>query len=453
MLKYLKNKILGLKSNSRGGIVRKNILFSFIIKGGNILINIMYVPLLINTLGKTEYGIWLVLTSVLGWFAFFDIGLGNGFRNKFAEAKAAGNNSLARSYLSTTYAILIVVFFTIGIVFVSLIPVIDWNSIFNTYEITEYELVRIIYIVFVFFILRFITQLISVLLLADQRTALSSSMNLGSNLIILILILLLNKINYATLLICSIILSGVPVMVYIIASIYFYKKDYNAYKPSIKFVNFKYSNELFNLGIKFFIIQISGIIFYSSTNILIAQFFSPEEVTIYNIGYKYFSVINMFFGIILSPMWTAITDAYVKCEFEWIKRTMKKLKYIAFIFSIIVLIMLIFADTIYSFWIGNEILIPFELSFVLALGTLIFLFFSPYTSFLNGVSKIKLNMVLVTVQMLFYFPVSYFMAIILDLKLPGIIIAGFICELPLRVYQPIQYRKIINKNAYGIWNE
>ena len=36
----------------------------------------------------------LTLSSIIGWFAFFDIGFGNGLRNKFAEAIAKGDHQL-----------------------------------------------------------------------------------------------------------------------------------------------------------------------------------------------------------------------------------------------------------------------------------------------------------------------------------------------------------------------
>ena len=52
------------------------------------LISLLLVPLTIDYLNPTQYGIWITLMSVIAWFNFFDIGLGNGLRNKFATAKA-----------------------------------------------------------------------------------------------------------------------------------------------------------------------------------------------------------------------------------------------------------------------------------------------------------------------------------------------------------------------------
>ena len=55
---------------------KKNIAAAFFIKGLNIAIGLMLVPLTINYLNPTKYGIWITLSSIIGWFSFFDIGLG-----------------------------------------------------------------------------------------------------------------------------------------------------------------------------------------------------------------------------------------------------------------------------------------------------------------------------------------------------------------------------------------
>ena len=63
----------------------------------SVLINFLLVPLTLNYLNPTRYGIWLTLTSVINWVNVLDIGLGTGLRNKFAEALATNDDGLARS--------------------------------------------------------------------------------------------------------------------------------------------------------------------------------------------------------------------------------------------------------------------------------------------------------------------------------------------------------------------
>ena len=75
-------------SEERSEIAKKNIFYSFFVKGFGIFISLLVVPVTIKFLNPTEYGIWLTLNSILLWINTFDIGLGNGLRNKLSEAFA-----------------------------------------------------------------------------------------------------------------------------------------------------------------------------------------------------------------------------------------------------------------------------------------------------------------------------------------------------------------------------
>ena len=113
------NLLIEKVSNSSGRSKKamRNIVLSFFAKGISVASSLLIVPLTIHYVNPTQYGIWLTLSSIIGWVAFFDLGLGNGFRNRFAEAKAQGDLELAKNYLSTTYfavaGIVFVVFFVI----------------------------------------------------------------------------------------------------------------------------------------------------------------------------------------------------------------------------------------------------------------------------------------------------------------------------------------------------
>lgn len=76
--------------------VKKNILLSFFLKGISVVVSFLMVPITLNYLNVERYGIWLTLSSIIGWFYILDIGLGNGLRNKFTETLAKGNRELAR---------------------------------------------------------------------------------------------------------------------------------------------------------------------------------------------------------------------------------------------------------------------------------------------------------------------------------------------------------------------
>lgn len=105
------------KGHSRSVNAKKNILASFLIRGCSIAVSLILVPLTIHYVNPTQYGIWLTLSSIISWFGFFDIGFGNGLRNKFTEALAKDQHKLARIYVSTTYAILTIIIIIVLILF------------------------------------------------------------------------------------------------------------------------------------------------------------------------------------------------------------------------------------------------------------------------------------------------------------------------------------------------
>ena len=76
------------KGHQRSIRAKKNITASFFIKGIDVAIGFLLVPLVLTYLDQTRYGIWLTMTSLVSWFTFMNIGLGHGLKNKFAEARA-----------------------------------------------------------------------------------------------------------------------------------------------------------------------------------------------------------------------------------------------------------------------------------------------------------------------------------------------------------------------------
>lgn len=124
------NKVL-FKGDSRSVKAKQNVLAAFFIKGADTLIYLLLVPLTLGYLNAYEYGIWLTLSSLLAWINSFDIGLGNGLRNKLAIAVAEEDLDKGRGYVSTTFYMLIIIVVVIFAVFSLLINYIDWYSLLN----------------------------------------------------------------------------------------------------------------------------------------------------------------------------------------------------------------------------------------------------------------------------------------------------------------------------------
>ena len=442
-----------LKGHERTVRAKKNIIASFFIKGLSIVVSFLIVRITLDYLDQTKYGVWLTISSFLVWFNFFEIGLGSGLKNKLAESLALKDYKMGKVYVSTTYAILSIVIGLIAIIFFIGNIYIDWAVVLNTDVKLGPQLTNLAFIVFGFFFLRFIVKLINIVLAADQQTAMSNLFSPIGNLISLIVIYILTKTTSGSLIYIGFVFSVVPVIVLIVATFYFYNTKYKRIAPSYKYINFNYAKDLLNLGVQFFFIQIAGLIIYQSSNIIIAQFFGPSEVTTYNIAYKYFSIITMLFGIIIAPFWPAYTEAWTKNDIKWIKNIVNKLLKVWIGMVVLGFFMLIFADKFYYLWIGDKVVIPFTLSLALFIYFVTYTFGGIYVMFINGVGKVKIQMYSSFLGAIIFIVSSIIMIKYLDWGIKSILFAMIFSNFNGIFLAPIQYKKLINKTAKGIWNK
>lgn len=438
--------------HSRSVKARKNILASFFIKGISIIIGLVFVPLLIGYLGDVEYGIWITLSSILAWVIYFDIGLGNGLRNRFAESLAKGEHEMARIYVSTAYVSLALLFGSFFLVFLAINPFLSWYEILKAPAYLASDLNQLVIITFGFFLLSFTLKLISAIILADQRTAISNMFDPLSNLLALIIILALFKITDTSLLKLGIVISLAPVIVYLLGNFYFFSKDYKQYRPSLKLVNFKYFKDLTGLGAKFFIIQITVVIMLSANTFIITRVNGPEAVTPYNIAYKYFGMLLMLFTIVTNTLWSAYTEAYVKKDFVWIRKITRTLvkAWVAVLFTLAFLLMI--SPYFYHIWIRDKVEIPFMLSASVALFFGLYIWYIIFIYFINGTGKITLQLYICVIMAVLYVPIAVFLAGNMGLGPAGVMLGSTIAYLPGSIIAPIQYKKIISGTDRGIWS-
>ena len=248
------------------------------------------------------------------------------------------------------------------------------------------------------------------------------------------------------------VLSIVPVVILLFATFFLFRKRYNYLKPSIKDIRWGHSSSIMNLGVKFFIIQIASIILFTTSNVIITQFLGAEQVSIYNIAFKYFQVPVMLYGIIMTPIWSAVTDAYVRKDFDWLKNSLSRLNRISVLFLFGVFIMLVTSPYIYLLWVGDKVTVPFTVSATMALYASINVILSPYSQYINGIGKLFLSTRYVLLSIIIYLPISIIL-IKSSLGLAGVMLATCLVNsigIPIQIYQTNQ---LINQRAHGIWNK
>lgn len=440
------------KGANRSIAIKTNLLFSVILKGASVAISFLVVPITLHLLNKENYGVWLTISSFISWFSLFDIGLGNGLRNRFAEANARNDIALCKIYVSTTFALIAVIIAAVFVIFVIIQPLVSWSRLFNVPAAREGELASLVIVVFSFFCLQFIFKQTTVILMADQKSAMSDLANVaGSALSLACIAVLTHFSSLASLTLLGTIFSACPAIVLMASYFLMFKGRYKVFKPQLSSVQFKYSKDLLGLGFKFFIAQVAALVVFSTSNIVISHLLSPSQVTTYNIGFKYFSLITFGFQIILTPFWAAFTDAYVKNDTMWIKRSIKSLVLIWGASCLFAAIMVAISGWVYTYWVGRDADVPAALSLSFAVYVCIGNWNNIFTCFNLGTSKLRLQVYLSVVAGLINIPLTIFFIKLVGL--PGDVIGMILAIIPGTFLSPLQYVKIINGTAKGIWNK
>ena len=437
--------------NIRSNLIIKNIKGSFVIKFGTILINLGLVPLTLHYLNAFDYGIWLTLSSILLWINYFDIGLSNGLRNKLAEALAQNNLKLGQVYVSTTFFILLAFVLIFSSIFFIIQYWVDWPKLFNITVFNGSDLRKIIVILFMIVSLTSVFRIVGVIYISYQLPFINDVISFVGNIVSLTGIFFLTKFVKPSLLNVALVYTISPFFVIIIAFYYTFRRKYPFLCPNIKSIKLNHTKELLGLSFTFFFLQIAGMIIFTSSNLLISNLFGPKEVTLYNISYKYFSLVSYIFGIIIAPFWAAMTDAHIKKDQIWIVKSLKQLKFVWLMMLAMTLLMLLLSNFAYKLWLGGDVKIPISLSILFTIYVTINNYNSILAFILNGMSKLRIQMYCAIIVIIIFFPLSFFLS--KYFKTNGILMTICFTLLISTVFQSIQLFKVINNKAFGIWNK
>ncbi|MDH8701712.1 O-antigen/teichoic acid export membrane protein [Dysgonomonadaceae bacterium PH5-43] len=459
-MSFIKEKINTFfgKGNERTILAKKNIAISFIIKGGTILISVILVPLTIGYANPERNGIWLTIHSLVTWLYLFDIGLGNGMKNKVAEAKAAGNNELARKYISSTYAIVSIICLVVFALFLLINPHLDWMKILGAIpDIYADEVSGLVKIFIVFFCLNFVLNILKSVAAADQRPAIGSVMDLVGQIFVLIGIFILSKTTPPSLISLGLVTLFCPIAVSLGFTIYMFATRYKQWRPSFRYVNLGVGKSMMNLGIKFFIASIAALLITYTLPFFIQRAVGPTEVTYFNTTFRLFAILYNIMNIIIFPTWASFTDAYAKQDSVWMTKTVKAMYKLFIAYVILEVIILFLSPILYHIWINNwmesdnVLEISFSLSACVCVYTCVLCWLNMNIYPLNGIGKVKLQVYSSVLEIILFIPVAIFLGDLYGTI--GIVIAPILVYIPRMIWAPIQLRKLINNKGKGIWNK
>lgn len=447
-MKYIKNFVMNFLSiiknritegSERSAKIKKNIFAMFLIKGGSILISLFLVPITLNYVDKETYGIWLTLSSMVTWVHFFDIGINNGLKNKLTEALAVKDLTMARKYVSTTYAILSLIFIPIMVVLLVANPYINWGSLLNLSAESTQGLTTVIAIIISYFSINFVLSTINIVLQSDQKPSDASLRQLLQQVLSLLIIYILTLTTKGSLLLLCVGLCISPLIILVYFNFSLFRGRYKEIAPSFSYIDFSVAPNLFQLGIMFFVCQIAFMIQTHFANFLIIRYYGAADVTNYNISSRYFSVAYMVWGIMITPLWAAVTDAIAKKDYKWIIQITRRFIKLLSMVTVILIIMLLVSNFAYKIWVGDKISIPLLLSFWVMLDQIVKMMGSLFVQILNGAGILKVQTYLSFITPIIFFGV-FFLLKEKGMGVESVVIASIVSNFNYYIVAPLQYK-------------
>ena len=367
--------------------IQTDILWLFGAKGTLLLANFVVISITLDLLSTKIYGVWITLYTTISWLSFFDLGLGNGMRNLFAVNRAIGNQEKNKQLVSTSYIIVLGIALILLIVGLPFVYYADIARFFNISDIAIPDLRCVLSLLVVVTSLQLITKLINSIFLADQKPALSSLIDCSGVVCSLLLLFILKDRLVGSLFNLALIITLPTFIISFIVTPFAFNKNYRKLKPSLKCFNLKISNKLINLGLRFFLIQLSALIILQGSNIIILKFIGAEEVSVFSLVYKYFNVIVTIFTLVLTPYWSFFTDSYAKNNYNQLKQGFKQLLISWLAISMVGVVMWIALPFSFKIWLNQELDIPAYLPVSLLLFSIFSNLGSVFIYFLNGTSS------------------------------------------------------------------
>ena len=425
-----------------------HLIMSGFYKGISGLSLFVSIPILIDYLGNTNYGVWVLVFALFQWVFSMDFGLASVLKSKVPVLIQENQIDLLKSYIKTTYVITSYIGLIIFLSFLLIVKVIDIESLL---KITGFPVNFINYLFVLnifFFCLNFILNVQKSLFVAflkgkytEQSIALNQILFFVS---ILILVFFYPNLSNQTKLFAISILNGVINFVVNIGyTIYFFYLEKLNLKSKVKIPS-QFIKEILFLGSKFMVVQIGLLFIFTADNYILSNAFGPKDVVPYEVVNKLFQFPVMILFAALSPLWSMFAKDYVEKNSLKLLSTFKKFNFYFIGIFIFIIAIAILCPYILPIWIKSEIIIPKHLILLITIVTSIRIFVSFYSFFLYGISKLNNYIIILLISMLIKIPLTYYL-ISLGFGINSVVIVTLFIMVFWLLFIPYECYRIVKK--------
>ncbi len=424
--------------------INKNIVLSAAYKPISMLLSYIYVPVALSFLGEEKYGVWATILSVLSWISLFDVGIGNGLRNKLAECFTNNDDEHSvKKYVSSAYIMLAIIVFSAMALFIVVFSFINWNVFFKVGKDFEDNLRLVMILSTVFMCISFVLSICKSIYRAMQSNHIVNLMGVLQQALMLLSILVLSKMTSNNLVYVAIIYGASDLIVELIFTFQLFRTN-RCFVPNLKYFSKKEAKATTNLGILFFIVQIATMVLYTTDNIIITQVVGSSEVTSYTTANKLFSMITAVFSIVVAPYWSAITAYKSQKDWRAINTGKKKMLTLWGMATFGCILLIIVFKPIVRIWLGRTLHFQEGLVPLMAVYAIIYMWNTVYAQIGNGLEMMKVSVINAILQGVINIPLSLVFAVSFHMGTVGVLLGTVLSMSISAIVMPIYIKKFLN---------
>ena len=425
-------------------------ILSYVIIIVNMLIGVLYTPILTAKLGQTEYGLYSLVTSIISYLTILDFGFGNAIIIYTTRYK--NNNEIDKE--QKLHGMFFIIYTVIGII-VGIIGAILWlnvdNLFGNTMGADELEKAKILMGILTFnLVVTFPLSIFSSIITSYEKFIFSKLLNLTR--IILNPIVMLVLLNFGFKSIALVILTTVLNIGTLILNFIYCKKKLNI---KLKFgkIDFKLLKEIMAYSVWIFLNSIMDKINWSVSQLILGVYSGSVAVAIYAVSNQlnqmYMSFSTAISGVMLPKVTKMESNNATSEEFTDVFIKTGRVQYI--VMALIITGFVLYGkEFITMMWVGQDYVQSYIIACILMIPLTVPLIQNVGLDILQAKNKYKFRVMV----LMFFAIVNVILSIILS-KLYGGIGAASATAVSLIcgqiIFMNIFYHKKIGINIIEFW--
>lgn len=371
--------------------IAANYTGSFITLG----IGFMLTPFLVHNLGDAQYGLWVLLGSVVVYFQLLDLGLSASLARYVAQYVAQGRESELSDLASTVFVLYLGLAAIAGALMLVMAPWVP--TLFHLPPQDASLATQTFVLVAINFVIVLPTSLYNAILVGYQRIDLNNIANVVSQALEAVLIVVLLNRGYDLLAVAAI--SIVSTLALAGGRLYFIHKIAPDLNLSPRRFHRASARQIFGYSAAVFVIQISGLILLRTDTIILGLLYPVETITAYAVPYKLANTLTL----LVAPFAAVLFPAYAEMHGRLDHRRLRKLylegsKAVALLSALMLTFLLFVGVDVLTLWVGPEYQDAGPILYPLAIFFAIIAVTRPGGNLLVAVGKARLRMVVALLQ-------------------------------------------------------